>query len=154
MFTLIAIGVGTAYIFSATVILAPHRFPTSPINHGQPAIYFEAAAAIVVIALLGQMLELRARGKTGDAIRALLDLTPKTVRLVENGEDSDVPLSRIQTGAHLRVRPGEKILVACKILTGQGSVDESMLSGESMPIVKSRATRSPAARLTPPAVSS
>ncbi len=137
MFTLIATGVGTAYVFSAAVMLAPGLFPASLAMHGKPAIYFEAAAVIVVLVLLGQMLELRARDKTGGAIRALLDLAPKTARLVENGAEHDVPLDSVQTGARLRVRPGEKIPVDGSILDGKTSVDESMITGEPLPVGKS-----------------
>ena len=137
MFTLIAIGVGTAYTFSAAVMLAPGVFPESLATHGRIAIYFEAAAVIVTLVLLGQMLELRARGKTGSAIRALLDLAPKTARLVENGHERDVPLESVQIGANLRVRPGEKVPVDGDILEGQSSLDESMITGEPMPVGKS-----------------
>jgi Cu+-exporting ATPase len=137
MFTLIAIGVGTAYGFSAAVMLAPGLFPASLASHGQVAIYFEAAAVIVVLVLLGQVLELRARSKTGSAIRALLDLAPKTARLVESAGERDVPLETLQTGAKLRVRPGEKIPVDGSILEGQTSIDESMITGEPMPVAKS-----------------
>ena len=136
MFTLIATGVGTAYVFSAAVMLLPGAFPASLAMHGKVAIYFEAAAVIVVLVLLGQMLELRARGKTGGAIRALLGLAPKTARLVENGAERDVPLDSVQTGARLRVRPGEKIPVDGSILEGRTSVDESMISGEPLPVGK------------------
>jgi Cu+-exporting ATPase len=136
MFTLIAIGVGTAYAFSAAVMLAPGVFPESLASHGRVAIYFEAAAVIVVLVLLGQVLELRARGKTGSAIRALLDLAPKTARLVEDGNERDVPLESVQAGANLRVRPGEKVPVDGNILEGQSSLDESMITGEPMPLSK------------------
>jgi Cu+-exporting ATPase len=136
MFTLIAIGVGTAYAFSAAVMLAPGVFPESLASHGRVAIYFEAAAVIVVLVLLGQVLELRARGKTGSAIRALLDLAPKTARLVEDGNERDVPLESVQAGANLRVRPGEKVPVDGNILEGQSSLDESMITGEPMPVSK------------------
>jgi Cu+-exporting ATPase len=136
MFTLIAIGVGTAYAFSAAVMLAPAVFPASLATHGRVAIYFEAAAVIVVLVLLGQVLELRARAKTGNAIRTLLDLAPKTARLVEDGNERDVPLESIQTGATLRVRPGGKVPVDGNILEGQSSLDESMITGEPMPVSK------------------
>ncbi len=136
MFTLIAIGVGTAYAFSAAVMLVPAAFPKSLAVHGRVSIYFEAAAVIVVLVLLGQVLELRARGKTGSAIRALLDLAPKTARLIEGGNERDVPLESVQTGANLRVRPGEKVPVDGKILEGQSSLDESMITGEPMPVSK------------------
>ena len=136
MFTLIAIGVGTAYLFSAAAMVAPGIFPKSLATHGQVPIYFEAAAVIIVLVLLGQVLELRARSKTGSAIRSLLDLAPKTARLVEDGSERDVPLESLQTGAKLRVRPGEKVPVDGTILDGQSSLDESMITGEPMPVSK------------------
>jgi Cu+-exporting ATPase len=136
MFTLIAIGVGTAYLFSAVVMLAPNAFPASFAADGKVGIYFEAAAVVVVLVLLGQMLELRARSKTGSAIRGLLNLAPKTARVVENGEERDVPLDSVPAGAKLRVRPGEKIPVDGVLLEGRTSVDESMISGEPMPVEK------------------
>jgi P-type Cu+ transporter len=130
MFTLIAIGVGTAYLFSAVVMLAPG------VPRGGIGIYFEAAAVIVVLVLLGQVLELRARSKTGSAIRALLNLAPKTARVVQDGEERDVPLESVQAGAKLRVRPGEKIPVDGVLLDGKTSVDESMITGEPIPVEK------------------
>jgi Cu+-exporting ATPase len=136
MFTLIAIGVGTAYLFSAVVMLAPNAFPASFAPDGKVRIYFEAAAVIVVLVLLGQVLELRARSKTGSAIRALLNLAPKTARVVQDNEERDVPLESVQAGAKLRVRPGEKIPVDGVLLEGKTSVDESMISGEPIPIEK------------------
>ena len=136
MFTLIAIGVGTAYLFSAVVMLMPGAFPNSFAPEGKVGIYFEAAAVIVVLVLLGQVLELRARSKTGSAIRALLNLAPKTARVVQEGEERDVPLESVQAGAKLRVRPGEKIPVDGVLLDGKTSVDESMISGEPLPVEK------------------
>jgi Cu+-exporting ATPase len=136
MFTLIAIGVGTAYLFSAVVMLAPNAFPASFAADGKVGIYFEAAAVIVVLVLLGQVLELRARSKTGSAIRALLNLAPKTARVVQDGEERDVPLESVQAGAKLRVRPGEKIPVDGVLLDGKTSVDESMITGEPIPVEK------------------
>src|SRR5450432_1314858 len=136
MFTLIAIGVGTAYLFSAAVMLMPGAFPASFAPDGKVGIYFEAAAVIVVLVLLGQVLELRARSKTGSAIRALLNLAPKTARVVQDGEERDVPLESVQAGAKLRVRPGEKIPVDGVVLDGKTSVDESMISGEPLPVEK------------------
>jgi Cu+-exporting ATPase len=136
MFTLIAIGVGTAYLFSAVVMLAPNAFPASFAADGKVGIYFEAAAVIVVLVLLGQVLELRARSKTGSAIRALLNLAPKTARVVQDGAESDVPLESVQAGAKLRIRPGEKIPVDGVLLDGKTSVDESMISGEPIPVEK------------------
>ena len=136
MFTLIAIGVGTAYLFSAVVMLVPGAFPTSFATEGRAGIYFEAAAVIVVLVLLGQVLELRARRKTGSAIRALLNLAPKTARVVQDNGEHDVPLESVHAGAKLRVRPGEKIPVDGILLDGNASVDESMISGEPMPVEK------------------
>jgi len=136
MFTLIAIGVGTAYLFSAAVMLMPGAFPVSFAPDGKVGIYFEASAVIVVLVLLGQVLELRARSKTGSAIRALLNLAPKTARVVQGGGERDVPLESVQVGAKLRVRPGEKIPVDGVLLNGRTSVDESMISGEPIPMEK------------------
>ena len=137
MFTLIAIGVGAAYLFSAVVMLFPRVFPASSAAEGGMGIYFEAAAVIIVLVLLGQMLELRARSKTGSALRALLNLTPKTARLVHGDEEREVPLESVQVGTTLRVRPGEKIPVDGFLLDGKTSVDESMISGEPIPVEKS-----------------
>jgi Cu+-exporting ATPase len=137
MFTLIAMGVGTAYFYSAVVMLVPQIFPASFAAHGRIGVYFEAAAIITVLVLLGQVLELRARSKTGNAIRALLDLAPKIAQRVrDNGEEEDVPLEQIQPGDLLRVRPGEKIPVDGRVTDGTTSVDESMITGEPMPVEK------------------
>ena len=136
MFTLIAIGVGTAYLFSVVVMIVPGAFPTSLAPDGKVGIYFEAAAVIVLLVLLGQVLEMRARSKTGSAIRALLNLVPKTARVVQDGAERDVPLESVQAGAKLRVRPGEKIPVDGVLLDGKTSVDESMISGEPIPVEK------------------
>jgi Cu+-exporting ATPase len=136
MFTLIAIGVGAAYLFSAVVMLLPGAFPVSFAPDGGVGIYFEAAAVIVVLVLLGQVLELRARSKTGSAIRALLNLTPKTARVVQGNEERDTPLESVQAGATLRVRPGEKIPADGVLVEGKTSVDESMISGEPLPVEK------------------
>lgn len=136
MFTLIAMGVGVAYLFSAVVILAPGIFPSSFQQHGKIDIYFEAAAIITVLVLLGQVLELRARSRTGAAIRALLDLAPRTARVVRNGEERDVSLDEVERGNQLRVRPGEKVPVDGKILEGRTSMDESMITGEPIPVEK------------------
>jgi Cu+-exporting ATPase len=136
MFTLIAIGVGTAYLFSAVVMLVPGALPVSFAPDGRIGIYFEAAAVIVVLVLLGQVLELRARSKTGSAIRALLNLASKTARIVQDNEERDVPLESVQTGAKLRVRPGEKIPVDGILLDGSTSIDESMITGEPIPVEK------------------
>ena len=136
MFTLIALGVGAAYGYSALAMLAPGMFPHSSGHHEGPAVYFEAAAMIVVLVLLGQVLELRARRRTGDALRALLDLAPKTARIVRDDGEHEVPLEQVEAGVKLRVRPGEKVPVDGMIIEGQSAVDESMLTGESMPVEK------------------
>ncbi len=136
MFTLIALGVGAAFGFSTVAILAPGLFPASMHAMGGVAIYFEAAAVIVVLVLLGQVLELRARSRTGTAIRALLNLAPATARLVENGDEREVALDQVAVGATLRVRPGEKVPVDGVLLEGHSTVDESMLTGEPLPVDK------------------
>jgi Cu+-exporting ATPase len=136
MFTLIASGVAAAYGFSVAAMLMPSAFPHSQGNHHSIPIYFEAAATIIVLVLLGQLLELRARSKTGSAIRALLDLTPSTARIIDAAGERDAPIQDIQVGAQLRIRPGEKIAVDGKITDGQSAVDESMISGESIPVRK------------------
>jgi Cu+-exporting ATPase len=136
MFTLIAIGVGVAYFYSAAVLLFPGAFPASLAHHGKIGIYFEAAAMITVLVLLGQVLELRARHRTGDAIRSLLGLAPARARLVLEGEERDVPLGEVKSGDHLRVRPGEKVPVDGGVIEGRTTIDESMLTGEAMPVEK------------------
>ena len=138
MFTLIAMGTGVAYVFSLFATLFPHIFPeTLRFMHGRPAVYFEAAAAITTLVLLGQMLELRARSRTSQAIRALLDLSPKTARLLKpDGSEVDVPLEQVRPGETLRVRPGEKVPVDGVVLEGTSGVDESMITGESIPVEK------------------
>jgi len=137
MFTLIAMGVGVAYLYSAAVMLAPGIFPPSFQEHGKIGVYFEAAAIITVLVLLGQVLELRARSRTGSAIRALLGLAPTTARVVHGNEERDVALDQVHPGDTLRVRPGEKIPVDGKISEGKTSVDEAMITGEAMPVEKS-----------------
>ena len=138
MFTLIGLGVSVAYGYSIVATLFPGIFPRAFQSHpGVVPTYFEAAAVITVLVLLGQVLELRARGKTGAAIRALLDLTPKNARrIAADGSESDVPLEQVVVGDKLRVRPGEKIPVDGSVLEGSSTVDESMISGEPMPVVK------------------
>jgi Cu+-exporting ATPase len=136
MFTLIGLGVGAAYVFSAVAMLAPGWFPSAMSAHHGPPIYFEAAAVIIVLVLVGQVLEGRARQRTGGAIRALLELAPATARVVENGSERDVPLDQVAAGATLRVRPGEKVPVDGVILEGRSALDESMLTGEPMPVEK------------------
>jgi Cu+-exporting ATPase len=137
MFTLIAMGTGVAYLFSLTATVFPGIFPASFRDmNGTPPVYFEAAAAIVTLVLLGQVLELRARRRTGAAIRALLDLSSKTARILRDGTEQDIPLDQVKPGDRLRVRPGEKVPVDGVVLEGTSSVDESMITGESMPVTK------------------
>jgi Cu+-exporting ATPase len=138
MFTLIALGVGTAYVYSVTATLFPELFPDSFRGHaGEVPVYFEAAAIITVLVLLGQVLELRARSQTSGAIKALLGLAPKTARVIgDDGRESDVPLDQVQSGQRLRVRPGEKVPVDGVVLEGHSSVDESMVTGEPIPVEK------------------
>ena len=138
MFTLIAIGVGAAWIYSVVAVLAPGLFPAAVRGmDGSVPVYFEAAAVITVLVLIGQILELRAREKTSGAIRALLDLTPKIARRVrDDGSDEDVTLNLVVVGDRLRVRPGEQVPVDGEILEGRVSIDESMVTGESMPVTK------------------
>jgi Cu+-exporting ATPase len=138
MFTLIALGTGVAFLYSAVATLAPGLFPPAFRGHeGAVAVYFEAAAVITVLVLLGQVLELRARAQTSGAIRALIDLAPKTARRVRaDGSDEEVPLDQIVAGDRLRVRPGEKVPVDGLVLDGRSSVDESLVTGESMPVTK------------------
>jgi len=144
MFTLIGMGTGVAYGYSVIATLAPQIFPQSLRSMGgYPDVYFEAAAAITTLVLLGQVMELRARSRTSSAIRALLDLSPKTARLLSadalGGEvtEKDIPLDQVKPGDRLRVRPGEKIPVDGVLLEGRSSIDESMITGESMPVEKS-----------------
>jgi Cu+-exporting ATPase len=138
MFTLIAIGTGAAWLYSMAAVLVPGIFPPAfRMADGSVPIYFEAAAVITVLVLLGQVLELRARERTGDAIRALLDLAPPTARRVDaDGDEREVALDMVATGDRLRVRPGEKIPVDGKVLSGSSAVDESMISGEPVPVEK------------------
>ena len=142
MFTLIAMGTGVAYFYSLIATLVPGIFPASFREmSGRPPVYFEAAAAIVTLVLLGQVLELRARSRTGAAIRALLDLAPRTARVIRNGNEQDVPLEQVQVGDRLRVRPGEKVPVDGVVLEGRSSIDESMITGESVPVEKNEGAR-------------
>jgi Cu+-exporting ATPase len=142
MFTLIAMGTGVAYLFSLTATVFPSIFPASFRDmSGAAPVYFEAAAAIVTLVLLGQVLELRARSRTGAAIRALLDLSPKTARILRDGTEQDIPLDQVKPGDRLRVRPGEKIPVDGVVLEGTSTVDESMITGESMPVTKEPGSR-------------
>jgi Cu+-exporting ATPase len=147
MFTLIAMGTGVAYVYSVVATLFPQIFPASFRSMGdRPDVYFEAAAAIVTLVLLGQVLELRARSQTSSAIRVLLDLSPKMARLIsedgsEDGSERDIPLEEVKPGDRLRVRPGEKIPVDGVVLEGLSTVDESMITGESVPVEKTAASR-------------
>jgi Cu+-exporting ATPase len=136
MFTLIGLGVGAAYVYSAVATIAPSVFPTSFRMHGVVDTYFDTTIVITVLVLLGQVLELRARHRTGAAIRHLLGMAPKTARLVRGGHEDDVPLADIGVGDVVRVRPGEKIPVDGTVLEGAAAVDESMVTGESMPVDK------------------
>ncbi|TKT74247.1 heavy metal translocating P-type ATPase [Aquamicrobium sp. LC103] len=138
MWTLISIGVGAAYLYSVVATLFPDIFPHQFRGHGDTVpVYFEAAAVIVTLVFLGQVLELRARERTGSAIRALLDLAPKTARrLGEDGSETDVPLDEVETGDRLRVRPGDSVPVDGVVLEGRTSIDESMLTGEPVPVEK------------------
>lgn len=140
MFTLIAIGVGVAYIYSVVAVLFPQVFPESIRNthNGLPPLYFESAAVIVLLVIVGQIMELRARSRTGAAIRALLGLAPSAaLRINSSGEPEEVPLDSIQVGDLLRVKPGEKIPVDGEVIEGESAVDESMVTGESIPVDKS-----------------
>jgi Cu+-exporting ATPase len=147
MFTLIAMGTGVAYVYSVVATLFPQIFPASFRTMGdRPDVYFEAAAAIVTLVLLGQVLELRARSHTSSAIRALLDLSPKMARRIsENGSEDeserDIPLEDVKPGDRLRVRPGEKVPVDGVVLDGSSAVDESMITGESLPVEKTAGSR-------------
>jgi Cu+-exporting ATPase len=143
MFTLISLGVSVTYLYSLIAVLAPGVFPAAFRDHaGNVAVYFEAAAVIVTLVLLGQVLELTARSQTGSAIKALLGLAPKTARLVrEDGSEGDVALEQVQVGAQLRVRPGEKVPVDGIVLSGASTVDESMITGEAIPVEKGAGDR-------------
>jgi len=138
MFTLIALGTGVAWVFSTVAVIAPDLIPDAFRSaHGEPPLYFEAAAVIVTLVLLGQLLELRAREQTSGAIRALMDLTPKhALRVRDDGTDEEIPVEQIGMGDYLRVRPGEKIPVDGALTEGRAAVDEALVTGESMPVTK------------------
>ncbi len=138
MFTLIGLGVGVAYIYSLVATVAPQIFPASVRTMGgMPPVYYEAAAIITTLVLMGQVLELRARGRTGAAIRALLGLAPTTTRIIgDDGSETDIPLAQVHVGDRLRVLPGQKVPVDGVVLEGRSSIDESMVTGESIPVEK------------------
>src|SRR4029078_3858962 len=140
MFTLIAMGTGIAYLYSLAATFAPGIFPAALRGHGAPAVYYEAAGMITVLVLLGQVLELRAREATSGAIRALLDLAPKTARRVkDDGGDEEVSLDAIKAGDKLRVRPGDKVPVDGVVLEGRSALDESMVTGGAMRVTQEKA---------------
>jgi heavy metal translocating P-type ATPase len=142
MFSLIGLGTGTAWLFSAVALLFPSLLPPAFKIHGAPPLYFESAAMITTLVLLGQVLELRARSRTGSAIRSLLALAPTSaVRVEADGSEHSVPLEQVHAGERLRVRPGEKLPVDGELLEGRSSVDESMISGEAMPVEKMRGSK-------------
>ena len=136
MFTLIAVGVGAAYVFSAVAVIAPGIFPESFRRHGEVDLYFEAAAVITTLVLLGQLIEAKARSRTGQAIKALLGLAAKTAHRVRDGQEEEIQVDAIQKGDLLRVRPGEKVPIDGVIVEGQSNIDESMITGEPMPVSK------------------
>ncbi|MGQ3116185.1 MAG: copper-transporting P-type ATPase [Hydrogenophaga sp.] len=137
MWTLIALGTGAAFVYSVVATVAPQVFPDSFVSMGRVAVYFEAAAVIISLTLLGQLLELKARSQTSAAIRALLGLAPKTARrITAEGQEEDVPLAHVHVGDLLRVRPGEKVPTDGTVVEGRSSVDESMLTGEPLPVSK------------------
>ena len=137
MWTLISLGTGSAFVYSVVATLVPQVFPISFISMGRVAVYFEAAAVIISLTLLGQILELKARSKTSTAIKSLLGLAPKTARRIQaDGSESDVPLTHVHVGDLLRIRPGEKIPVDGRVTEGGSAVDESMLTGEPIPVTK------------------
>jgi len=142
MWTLIGTGVGTAFGYSVVATVAPGLFPDSFREHGRVGVYFEAAAVIVSLTLLGQLLELRARSSTSAAIKALLRLAPKTTRrIVDGGTEEDIPLTHVHVGDRLRVRPGETVPVDGVVIEGRSSIDESMLTGEPMPVEKAAGSK-------------
>jgi P-type Cu+ transporter len=136
MFTLIAVGVGAAYFYSVVAVIVPGIFPSSFRRHGEVDLYFEAAAVITTLVLLGQLLEAKARSRTGQAIKALLGLAAKTAHRVRDGQERDVPVDEIQKGDVLRVRPGEKVPIDGVVIEGKSNIDESMITGEPMPVSK------------------
>src|SRR5947207_9735419 len=136
MFTLIAVGVGAAYFYSVIAVTAPGIFPSSFQRHGEVDLYFEAAAVITTLILLGQLIEAKARSRTGHAIKALLGLAAKTAHRIHNGQEQEIAVDEIQKGDVLRVRPGEKVQIDGVIGNGRSNIDESMITGEPMPVSK------------------
>jgi len=136
MFTLIAVGVGAAYFYSVVAVIAPGIFPTSFRRHGEVDLYFEAAAVITTLILLGQLIEAKARSRTGHAIKALLGLAAKTAHRIHDGQEQEIAVDKIQKDDVLRVRPGEKVPIDGVIIDGQSNIDESMITGEPMPVSK------------------
>jgi P-type Cu+ transporter len=141
MYTLLGLGIGAAYVFSVVALLAPNLFPHEMRHGGATGLYFEAAAVIAVLAVFGEYLQERARKRTGQAVKALLGLAPKTARRVRDSREEDVPLDQIQVGDLLRVRPGEKVPLDGEIVEGGSNVDESMLTGEPVPVEKTKGDR-------------
>src|SRR6266550_9126322 len=136
MFTLIAVGVGAAYFYSAVAVIAPGIFPRSFQSNGEVGLYFEAAAVITTLVLFGQLIEAKARSRTGQAIKALLGLAAKTAHRVRDGQEEEMPVDAIKKGDLLRVRPGEKVPIDGVVVEGQSNIDESMITGEPMPVSK------------------
>jgi Cu+-exporting ATPase len=141
MFTLISTGVGAAYLFSAVALIFPGLFPPAMLHDGKIGLYFESAAVIVVLVLLGQVLELNARGRTGSAIKALLNLAPPTARRIAPAGDQEIPLDQVKVGDSLRVVPGDRVPVDGAVVEGHSSVDESMITGEPLPVQKASGDR-------------
>jgi Cu+-exporting ATPase len=136
MFTLIAVGVGAAYFYSVIAVIAPGIFPSSFRRHGEVDLYFEAAAVITTLILLGQLIEAKARSRTGHAIKALLGLAAKTAHRIHDDQEHEIAVEEIQKGDVLRVRPGEKVPIDGVIVDGKSNIDESMITGEPMPVSK------------------
>src|SRR6266498_1972333 len=136
MFTLIAVGVGAAYFYSAVAVIAPEIFPQSFRSNGEVGLYFEAAAVITTLVMFGQLIEAKASSRTGQAVKALLGLAAKTAHRIRDGQEEEIPVDEIQKGDMLRVRPGEKIPIDGLITEGKSNIDESMITGEPMPVSK------------------